>query len=56
VYEPFLQKPSRNFSVLLGGWGDPARLAETLRNQVLAIDKDQPATNVRTMEKVSRDR
>jgi putative ABC transport system permease protein len=50
VYEPFLQKPSRNFSVLLRSWGDPARLAETLRNQVLAIDKDQPVTNVRTMQ------
>jgi putative ABC transport system permease protein len=40
VYEPFLQKPS----------GDPAGLAEMLRNQVVAIDKDQPVTNVRTME------
>ena len=50
VYEPFLQKPSRNFSVLLRGRGDPARLVETLRNQVFALDKDQPVTNVRTME------
>ena len=45
-------KPSRNFSVLLRGWDDPARLAETLRNQVLAIDKDQPVTNIRTMEEI----
>jgi putative ABC transport system permease protein len=50
VYEPFLQKPSGDFYVLLRGWGDPTRLAETLRNQVWAIDKDQPVTNVGTME------
>lgn len=50
VYEPFLQKPSGDFFALLRGWGDPTRLAEVLRNQVWAIDKDQPVTDVRTME------
>jgi putative ABC transport system permease protein len=50
VYEPFLQKPSNNFLVVMRGLGDPTHLTETLRSQVLAIDRDQPVSNVRTME------
>jgi putative ABC transport system permease protein len=30
--------------------GDPTRLAELVRRQVLAIDKEQPISNIRTME------
>jgi len=50
VYEPFLQKPSSNFLVVMRGLGDPTHLTEILRRQVLAIDRDQPVSNVRTME------
>jgi putative ABC transport system permease protein len=50
VYEPFLQKPTNNFQVVMRGLGDPTHLAEILRTQVLAIDRDQPVSNVRTME------
>jgi len=32
--------------------GDPSLLVNAVRQQVLAIDKDQPVTNVRTMEEI----
>ena len=47
VYEPFLQKPSNNFQVVMRGLGDPTHLTEILRNQVLAIDKSRPAGALR---------
>ena len=50
VYEPFLQKPSNTFHVVVRGLGDPTHLAEMVRRLVLAIDKDQPISNIRTME------
>jgi putative ABC transport system permease protein len=50
VYEPFAQEPENNFHVFVRSSGDPAQLAEILRNQVSAIDKDQPIVNVKTME------
>jgi putative ABC transport system permease protein len=50
VYEPLVQKPSLHLYVVVGALGDPARLADVLRNQVTAIDKDQPITQVRTIQ------
>jgi len=32
--------------------GDPRRLVNAIQDQVLAIDKDQPVTNVRTLEEI----
>jgi putative ABC transport system permease protein len=32
--------------------GDPSRTANAVREQVLAIDRDQPLTNVRTMDEI----
>ena len=52
VYEPFFQKPSNSFNVVVRGLGDPMHLAEAVRRQVLAIDKDQPVSNIRTMEEI----
>ncbi len=50
VYEPFFQKPADSFSVIVRGAGDPRPLADAVRQQVLMLDKDQPISNVRTME------
>jgi putative ABC transport system permease protein len=52
VYEPFFQKPSNSFNVVVRTVGDPSGLAEALRRQVLEIDKDQPVANIRTMEDI----
>ena len=49
VYEPFFQKPATSFNVLIRTMGEPMRMAEGVRRQVLAIDEDQPISNVRTM-------
>lgn len=52
VYEPFFQKPSDSFNVVVRGLGNPMQLAEVVRRQLLAVDKDQPVSNVRTMEEI----
>ena len=52
VYEPFLQKPSNSFNVVLRAAGNPMHVAEAVRHEVLAIDKEQPVSNVRTMEEL----
>src|SRR5215470_7721756 len=44
-------RPSNTFHVVTRSLGDPTHLAGILRNQVSAIDKDQPIVNVKTMEK-----
>jgi putative ABC transport system permease protein len=49
VYEPFFQKPSNSFSVVVRGVGNPLSLAESVRRQVLVLDEEQPISNVRTM-------
>src|SRR2546425_1596627 len=50
VYEPFLQKPSKSFAIVVRGVGNPMGLAEAVRQQVLAVDKHQPVSDIRTLE------
>jgi putative ABC transport system permease protein len=52
VYEAFAQKPSPAFRIAVRSAGDPARFAETLRQQVFAVDRNQPVSDVRTLEDV----
>jgi predicted permease len=52
VYEAFAQKPSAAFTVAMRSAADPLPLVEDLRQQVFAIDRSQPLSNVRTMEQV----
>ena len=52
VYEPFFQKPSSSFNVVVRGLNDPMQLADAVRLQVLSVDKDQPVSNFRTMEEI----
>jgi putative ABC transport system permease protein len=49
VYEPFAQKPSNSFSVVVRGPNSNS-LAAAIREQVTALDKEQPVSNVRTMQ------
>jgi len=62
VYEPFSQKPGRSFHVLLRvPANNPAQFAETVRQEVRAIDNAQPISEARPMEaivarSVTRDR
>jgi putative ABC transport system permease protein len=52
VYEPFSQKPERSFHVLLRVSANPAQFAETVRQEVRAIDNAQPISEARPMEAI----
>jgi putative ABC transport system permease protein len=52
VYEPFSQKPGRSFHVLLRVSANPAQFAETVRQEVRAIDNAQPISEARPMEAI----
>jgi predicted permease len=50
VYRPFLQLSWSDLSILIRTESDPLQLVPAVRNEVKAIDPNQPVTNVRTME------
>ncbi|HEY7055873.1 MAG TPA: ABC transporter permease [Vicinamibacterales bacterium] len=50
VYEAFAQKPRAAFRVAIRTAGDPMQAAATLRQQVFAVDKGLPLSDVTTME------
>jgi putative ABC transport system permease protein len=52
VYEPFAQKPGPTIKVLVRASDNPLRFAETVRQEVRAIDKAQPISEARPMEKI----
>jgi putative ABC transport system permease protein len=52
VYEPFAQKPSGMFTLVVRGVGDPRTLSEAVREEVLAIDRQLPIADVRPMEDI----
>lgn len=53
IYASIYQVPSPASKILVVRSGsDPKNLIGTLRNEVLAVDHDQPITNIRTMDEV----
>jgi predicted permease len=52
VYLPCAQKPPASAMLVVRTNGDPLSFAKAVRNQVLAIDPDQPVSEVSTMESV----
>ncbi len=51
-YLPYLQQPRREMFLMVRSSVDPASLTAAIRNQVLAIDRDQPVTAIQTMNEV----
>jgi predicted permease len=49
VYEPYLQRPVSDFSLMIRTRGDPASLAGALRTTVGELDSDLPLADVITM-------
>jgi predicted permease len=52
VYRPWAQNPVWDASLVVRTHGDPLRLANVVRAQVIALDRDQPVYEVRSMEDV----
>jgi putative ABC transport system permease protein len=52
VYEPFLQRPVSNFSLMVRAKGNPTMLASALRNSVAQIDTELPLSDVMSMPAV----
>ncbi|HZM90614.1 MAG TPA: ABC transporter permease [Blastocatellia bacterium] len=54
-YYPYLQNAGGGMSIVMRTAGDPTHLANVAREQVLAIDPDQPIYDVQTMGKIWSD-
>jgi predicted permease len=55
VFVPFLQAPDASMNFVVRVRADPAGFAASLRRAVWSVDKDQPVTNLRTMDRVFLD-
>jgi putative ABC transport system permease protein len=52
VYWPHLQQAGRSASIVVRASGDAVALANSVRQQVLAVDPERPVFRIRTMEDV----
>ncbi len=50
LYYPLAQRPAHSMNLVVRSAGDPRALAAPLRAGILSIDREQPATDVRTMD------
>ena len=50
VYVPYLQEPLKSMQLAVRSVGDPASVASAVRDQVAAIDPEQPIYHVTTLE------
>jgi putative ABC transport system permease protein len=55
VYTPFMQQSNPQMSLVLRTATDPASFAALVRREIQAVDKDQPVSDVRTMEQLLSD-
>ena len=55
VFEPFLQRPDASMTFLVRTRIEPGAFAASLRQAVWSVDKDQPVSNIRTMDRVLHD-
>ena len=51
-YFSFSQVPFQGMTMIVKGQGDPNQLIASARNQVRALDADQPIYNIRTMDEI----
>jgi putative ABC transport system permease protein len=50
VYFPYQQSPRNFMNLVVHTTADPTSMIPAIRNQVLSIDKDQPVSDIMTME------
>ena len=49
TYEPYTQQTFSYMTLVVRTTGDPANLSAAIRSEILKLDKDQPAGNVKTL-------
>lgn len=54
-YEPYLQMPFGGMTMILRTEGNPMTLASAIRSEVLAVDKEQPVSRIRTLDLIVAD-
>jgi putative ABC transport system permease protein len=54
-YFPFAQIPNGGMTVIIKGSSDPNQLMAAVRQQIKAIDPDQPIYSIKTMEEIRAD-
>jgi putative ABC transport system permease protein len=52
LYVSYLQSADTQMTLVIRTVGDPLQVVAAARNEVKAVDPDQPVANVRTMEKI----
>jgi putative ABC transport system permease protein len=52
TYEPYLQNPFSGVTLVVRTEGHPAALSGPIRGQVLALDKEQPVSRIRTLDQI----
>jgi putative ABC transport system permease protein len=52
IYFPLAQMPTTFMTLLVRTSGDPLQMIAAVRDQVRAVDKDQPVSNIQTMEQL----
>ena len=52
AYRPFLQDPWWSMALLVRTNSEPTQLSAAIRNEVRAIDQEQPVYNIKTMEQI----
>jgi predicted permease len=50
IFQPYLQAPVEDMSLVVRGYSDPSALAPAIRKAVQAIDREQPVFGVKTVE------
>jgi putative ABC transport system permease protein len=55
IFRVYKQNPSRGMTVVMRTAGEPTSMANTLRQEVWSLDRQQPLHNVRTLEQVLAD-
>jgi putative ABC transport system permease protein len=51
LYEPYTQQTFSGMTLIVRTAGDPANMTAAIRSQVLSLDKEQPISNIKTLDK-----
>ncbi len=52
AYDPYLRMPFSGVTLVVRSEGNPAALSGPIRSEVLALDKEQPVSRIRTLDQI----